>query len=367
MDSLRHDISEKFRVNNLIIECLKKEPQFKDKVCNLQKSLSEAKKQYTLHIGPIFVIANGEKSRSSRVEDMFVNEINKLNTFGILDNVHKELKEFSNNIKPRKSQNVKNINNLICVYPNTKTPKQKKIDNICQLCGGELVTQHLHGFIKCQGCGLIQEIAASQLDTDFYGQEIQTKSKGTFSSDKHYSEHLVCLTGRSPDSVFEKKQPAKELFENINKVITDNGYLLRMMTIQDMRVVLKKIKRTDLNDHIPTLLKKVTGIGPPTLDSNILTHLEEMFSIVINVIHTIPNIEGTNLKYYPYYTYKFLDQILPLEDYATRRILCYIHLQKKETIEKNDKTFEKICQRVPQFKYKPTDRTAANKYWGYVT
>jgi hypothetical protein len=69
-----------------------------------------------------------------------------------------------------------------------------------------------------------------------------------------------------------------------------------------------------------------------------------------------------NRNYYPYYIYKIADSILPEDDYENRRILYYIYIQSKETVESDDLNWELICNYIPELTYKPTDRMAYLKY-----
>ena len=69
-----------------------------------------------------------------------------------------------------------------------------------------------------------------------------------------------------------------------------------------------------------------------------------------------------NRNYYPYYIYKILDQLLAADDYENRRVLYYIYIQSKETVEADDADWEQICLELAEIDYVPTDRTKALEY-----
>lgn len=69
-----------------------------------------------------------------------------------------------------------------------------------------------------------------------------------------------------------------------------------------------------------------------------------------------------NRNYYPYYIYKILEQLLAGGDPEQCRVLYYIYIQSKETVEADDADWEQICLELTEIAYVPTDRTKSVKY-----
>lgn len=90
--------------------------------------------------------------------------------------------------------------------------------------------------------------------------------------------------------------------------------------------------------------------------------MEKLFSKAIEIGERVRPSGRTNRSYYPFYIYKILDAILPEDDYDNRRVLFYIYMQGKETLDKNDREWGEICSELPEIAWVPTDRTKAQKY-----
>ena len=82
------------------------------------------------------------------------------------------------------------------------------------------------------------------------------------------------------------------------------------------------------------------------------------FDKVIHIFDEIKPPEKTNCPYHPYFIYKIIEQIIQKKEDRIRKlkILSCIHLQSRETLVENDRIFSLICNRIPEFTYKPTDR-----------
>ena len=119
--------------------------------------------------------------------------------------------------------------------------------------------------------------------------------------------------------------------------------------------MLKEIKQTSLNRNIPLILKKLTGIGPPSLSEQLLQKVEKIFDKIVEVEEKRDRPGRTNRNYYPYYIYKIFDSVLDKDD-PSRGVLYYIYLQSEDTLEKDDLDWYEICKSVPELKARPTNR-----------
>jgi hypothetical protein len=109
------------------------------------------------------------------------------------------------------------------------------------------------------------------------------------------------------------------------------------------------VGRTDLNKNVPLILKKLTGVGPPQASEALAVRVENLFTKAIEVGERVRRTGRVNRNYYPFYITKIVDQEVPEEDHETRRILYYIYVQSKETVEVDDADWEQICLELPEF------------------
>jgi hypothetical protein len=110
------------------------------------------------------------------------------------------------------------------------------------------------------------------------------------------------------------------------------------------------------------VLKKLTGIGPPQIADATAVRVENLFTKAIEIGERVRRAGRVNRNYYPYYIYKILDQLLAEDDLENRRVLYYVYVQSKETVEADDADWEQICIELTEIAYVPTDRTKALKY-----
>ena len=109
-------------------------------------------------------------------------------------------------------------------------------------------------------------------------------------------------------------------------------------------------------------MKKLTGIGPPNVPDHITNQVENIFTKAIEVGEKIKQNRRINRNYYPYYIYRIIEYITQVENIDLRRILFYIYIQSKDTVESDDLDWEKICKELKEVEYKPTDRTLGSMY-----
>jgi hypothetical protein len=118
-----------------------------------------------------------------------------------------------------------------------------------------------------------------------------------------------------------------------------------------VRSYLKQLKVTHYNNHIPLIRKIITGQEPPQFTDHELRLLYMYFSKVIQIFNQIKGTTKSNCPYHPYFIYKIVEQLLkePRDKSRKREILSCIHLQSRETLIENDKTWFLICDHIPQF------------------
>jgi hypothetical protein len=217
-----------------------------------------------------------------------------------------------------------------------KTPIAASSEMVCLKCGE---TEYLNGTVF--------------EDEQFYYQEGQRTKHGTYVPLKHCRDWINNIQAR------EQKIIPKSVLDDVKNCIRrDNIRNIDDITCKKVRKYLSQTKNTTFNDHVPLIRKKITGIEPPQLTEQEIQGIILIFGKVVKIYEEIKPVSKTNVPYHPYLIYKIIEHLLKHERNIRRKkmILACIHLQSSDTLIDNDKTWEKICHRLGNIDYMPTDR-----------
>jgi hypothetical protein len=240
----------------------------------------------------------------------------------------------------------------------------------CSGCNAEMIIDPDHSELRCLICSAVRELDGTAFDdAQFYSQEGQKAKSGTFNPNRHFQFWWMHILAREPEEELgDPNDPdnnyGEKLLDGLRAIVRRDRKILRFLSVDDSRAMLRELDRTNLNKDVPLILKKLTGIGPPSPPDSLGMKVEKLFSKAIEIGERLRRADRTNRNYYPFYLLKILDCILPEKD-ENRRILYYIYLQSDETLAKDDDEWKAICEEMdPEdgIIYKPTDRTLAMKY-----
>jgi len=224
--------------------------------------------------------------------------------------------------------------NNICICGNKYNVESKTSEFICYKCGN---TEKLYGMIF--------------EDDQFFYQEGQRTKHGKYDPTKHCKFWLDRIQAK------ENTEIPKNILNCIKKRIKHDKVWISELECTDIRKYLKICKLTSYNNHIPLILKKITGKEPSQLTDyeNKLVYVN--FAKVIPIYNKIKPEDKPNSPYHPFFIYKIIEQILKSPEQLTRKksILSCIHLQSRETLIENDNTWKLICEEMEKFTYIPTD------------
>ena len=240
----------------------------------------------------------------------------------------------------------------------------------CPACGGDMAVDAGRSELRCcdAECGTIRELVGTVFDdSQFYSQEGQKAKSGTFNPNRHFQFWWTHILAREPEEEIGCKADPDNLYGEklllaLRAIVVRDRKVLRLLTVNDVRAMLREAGRTDLNKNVPLVLKKLTGIGPPQIADATAVRVENLFTKAIEIGERVRRAGRVNRNYYPYYIYKILDQLLAEDDLENRRVLYYVYVQSKETVEADDADWEQICIELTEIAYVPTDRTKALKY-----
>lgn len=230
---------------------------------------------------------------------------------------------------------------------------EKRNNESCK-CGARLQLMPETSELRCDSCFKTKKVVGSVLRDDQYSGHDGQKSKH---SGYDIVRHLRFWLERL--QALETKTFEDDVMGLITYVIKRDGIIKTDLTCEIMRSVLKDpyVSATYLNDHAPLLVKKFGGNGPPTLDYHDTKIIHTRFIRAMTLYDQI-NPLGGNKPYYPHFIYKIIEELFK-DNPEKLRILNYIHLQSRETIEKNDRYYEQICEMVDDpesgLVYTPTD------------
>jgi len=240
----------------------------------------------------------------------------------------------------------------------------------CPACGCDMAVDTGRSVLRCcdAECGAVRELVGTVFDdSQFYSQAGQKAKSGTFNPNRHFQFWWIHILAREPEEEIGNKDDPENIYGEdvisvLRTIVARDRKVLRLLTVNEVRTMLREIDRTDLNKNVPLIMKKLTGVGPPQVSEAIAARVENLFTKAIEIGEMNRADGRINRNYYPYYIYKILDQLLAENDIETRRVLYYIYIQSKETVEADDADWELICQELVEIKYVPTDRTKAFKY-----
>lgn len=332
---------------------------------------------FVLSIGPVYMLYLKELNISKCiVAEDFSNELNKL--------IHKIIVILKNNNivmvdnilikrnKGKKKDIIVDLQYLFNIFPWDLSVKDSYIQNInynkCSLCGNIMTIDSNKSELNCHYCGMVKELIGTVFDdSQFYSQEGQKAKSGTFNPNRHFQFWWSHILAKEPEEELgDKKDPnnlyGEKIIKQIKDIIVRDHKVLQLLTVNDIRSILREIGKTDLNKNVPLILKKITGIGPPNIPDKITIKVENLFTKAIEIGEKNKYNKRINRNYYPYYIYRIIEAITTEKDTEIRRVLYYIYIQSKETVESDDLDWECICNELKEIKYKPTDRTLGMQY-----
>lgn len=218
--------------------------------------------------------------------------------------------------------------------------------------------------LVCRSCGALRGLVGTVFDdTQFYSQEGQKAKSGNFNPNRHFLHWWTRVFALEDEAELGDPHDPENLYgekvlAGLRRLVDRDRKLLRLLTVAEVRAMLRELNLTRLNENVALLLKKLTGVGPPLPDPAVARRAENLFQKAIAAKDKVCS--AGNRKYYPFYIFKILDQIL-LEP-ESRRVLYYIHVQEPETIKAHDREWALICDEVPELEFRATDAALGLRY-----
>lgn len=230
---------------------------------------------------------------------------------------------------------------------------------LCEDCDRPMEARDDNSELQCPECGRVRSLLGTVFtDNQYYSQEGQRPKSGNFNPSRHCTHWLTRILAREPEGEIGTRDDPNgaALVQRMREQVQHQGKVLHFLTIEDVRAMLRSMNRADLYKNAPLILKRLTGIGPPSIPPLLQNRVVMLFAAVIQTRERVCR-GAPNRKYYPFYLYKIFDWILDEKDEESRRVLDYIHIQGSETVQVNDKEWRTICENLPgelQIEWSPT-------------
>ena len=260
---------------------------------------------------------------------------------------------------PRVAQMNRKINELIYEYDMVDIPMEMgaPVEQRCAECDYLLDISPDKTTYVCYGCGDVTDIKDNIVEAPKQAPKSKT---GNFKPNRHFKKWIDHILAREPEESLgdpndRENARGEKMLDDIKTLCVKKGYNAEYITIEDMRTILKELNKTEYNDNISLIMKKLTGRGPPSLSDESYSLVCTRFLQIMEIRDNIKKDGRTNRIYYPYYIYKIFDITLEGDE---RRAMEYIHLHSIPTLTANDEEWRKICMshKLPFLdgKYKPT-------------
>lgn len=266
----------------------------------------------------------------------------------------------SNNLEIR--PHINNIKSIFSNYENSTITRNmsKAACTKCTVCDREMKIVANLSEIICIYCGITENLYGTVFeDEQFYYQEGQRSKHGSYDPSKHCRFWIERIQAR------ESKEIPESVINAIKNCISNNNIRNKEdVTCKEIRKYLSQTRNSAYNEHIPLIRKMIIGESPAQLTDQELQLITIYFDKVIRIYDDIKPADKINVPYHPYLIYKIIEHILKNkkpQDFQNSKkrvtsILSCIHLQSRETLIENDKTWKHICNYIDEIEYKPTDR-----------
>jgi hypothetical protein len=248
---------------------------------------------------------------------------------------------------------------LIKTYQNTPVDTDiRKMDyKVCPNCRGRMNLDGPRSELRCTKCDFILLLKGMMYDeSHMYSNDGSLAKRGAYETSRHcryHAERILAIKNPNiPESVIG---PGGK----IDRWLERNGFrFLKLVTCSDYRRCLKEIDETKYNEHVPYIRQVKSGVSPERLFHHEMSLLSIYFEKAVTEFTRLKANERANLKYYPYFIFKIVEIILnkPEDKKRLQSIVNCIHFQRDNTIVANDRLWNQICDGVPEFVFRKTDR-----------
>lgn len=239
--------------------------------------------------------------------------------------------------------------------------KVKKYDcDLCESCKEVTESKPINeSQSKCNSCGLVKSHEYDYDDFDDLKSPntdtVKKSKRGTHEAEKHCIIWLDKITAIKETNITEEQDAKIRKWFSINNIRNP-----KLLTCENYRRCFKESRITELNDFVTYIRLIYSGISPPRISYDERQEIISWFVHIVEIYEDIKT-EDNNIKYYPFFIYKIVPNIIKDKQRATDIQTC-IHLQSPETLKSNDNIYKAIINtgRLP-FSFNKTDSNPTYK------
>ena len=228
--------------------------------------------------------------------------------------------------------------------------------DLCDHCRGKMMPCEDSSALHCIKCGRTNALVGTVFeDSPCYTQEGQRSRHGSYNPGHHCRNWLDKTQAKSrkivPEEVVDKiKELAVRDYTDINFMGRPYLRSMKYMRCSEIRGWLKEAKLSQWNDFAPQIRKRINGVTPHQLSSDDEDMVLMRFSKALHVFeNTVKHeFDCKNWLYYPYGLFKTIEMSFAPGTPQYSLLEC-IHLQSWDTVTKNDRIWERICEEIPEF------------------
>jgi len=315
---------------------------FEDRANNIYKLLKhKANKYHLLNGKKEYVVDNNDNQKEKDQHSMILkNELD------------------DNTIEKISYDESKLLSKYISDYTKIKIDIDQRLVkyDYCPNCNIKMIVYAETSIMMCSKCGHVINLCGTICEEKQYvNQETSKVRNKGYKERDHFLEWLNRVFAVKDKFEFdlEKFKQIKERVELYTKKYS------KVIKCDTYRLVLKELKYSEYNKHIPALRYKHIGYAPPQLTDKELDEVLIDFRINNEIFQRIKPNDRRSSCYYGYQLYKIIhNKFINYPDKRDKILEC-IHIQKQKTYIADDIIYEQICAEREKrgdfsFKYYPT-------------
>lgn len=251
--------------------------------------------------------------------------------------------------------------NMLPKYESLEKPSEEILK--CKNCNEMMTRNPLANEFECV-CGIVCNLEVSSYEETSYSDgQIPSSRKTNYVRAGHSFKWLMQSQARENFDFPDGKDNTRNVKGDIlRQYLVESIYYITQVDCDVMRKILKDLKLTEYNSHIPLLIKETTrtkessGKMPFQLTQK---EFDEIIDDIVKILEILGESEGGNSPYHPYLLLKTIEQRLPennrIEKYRKANIILYFHIQTESTLKEKDLIWKTICDHMPGYTYQATN------------
>lgn len=350
----QHDISKKMELKDIIFK-LKKEIS---EISSGELELEYFSKTDTLLMEYYNMLENTGHVEIKNIEEMIMDNSpkkmgkRKKKSDDNQNNILTYFFQSENNVSPQKKVNVtretisdsppRNRSQIHKQYMSIinnddEYMKNKYKDNTryCYECNQERIIMASGGAYVCPECGGVV-MAIIESDVPNYKESNTEKTSYPYKRLNHFIEWLNQFQAKESTDI------PKEAYDMIMAELSHSRIRnVKNISVTRMKEILKKLGLHKYYEHIPSIISKISGKHPPSINRETEEQLKQMFRAIQEPFTKFCPVERTNFLSYSYVLHKFF-QILNMQEFVERLPL----LKSREKLRLQDKLWKQICEEL---------------------